>query len=83
MKAAFEKLSTLSQNNGFDVLLVMTTDIHNLKRGLAILNKIFKRFHLSINVSKTKTMIFSHNETISEYLTFATLLTANTMGIVA
>ena len=32
MKAAFEKLSTLSQNNGFDVLLVMTPDIHNLKQ---------------------------------------------------
>ena len=31
MKAAFKKLSVLSQNNGFDVLLVMTPDIHNLK----------------------------------------------------
>jgi lysophospholipase L1-like esterase len=31
MKAAFEKLSVLSQNKGFDVLLVMTPDIHNLK----------------------------------------------------
>ena len=50
-----------------DDLVLAFPDMHNLQRGLAILSKIFKRFQLSINVSKTKTMIFSHNENISEY----------------
>ena len=52
-----------------DDLVLAFPDMHKLQRGLAILNKIFKRFQLSINILKTKTIIFSHNETISEYPT--------------
>ena len=50
-----------------DDLVLAFPDMHNLQRGLAILNKVFKRFQLSINTLNTKTMIFSHKETISEY----------------
>ena len=41
-----------------DDLVLIFDDIKSLQRGLTLLNDIFTRFQLSINVSKTKTMIF-------------------------
>ena len=42
-----------------DIVLIFDDD-GSLQRGLILLDKILTRFQLSINVSKTKTMIFSH-----------------------
>ena len=41
-----------------DDLVIAFYDAFNLQRGLTLLDEIFTRFQLSINVSKTKTMIF-------------------------
>ena len=43
-----------------DDLVLIFDDVKSLQRGLTLLNDIFTRFQLSINVSKTKTMIFGH-----------------------
>ena len=43
-----------------DDLELAFDDISNLQRGLEALDEIFKRFNLTINVSKTKTMIFNY-----------------------
>ena len=42
-----------------DDLVIAFADIISLQRGLTLLDEIFTRFQLCINVSKTKTMIFS------------------------
>ena len=53
-----------------DDLVIVFEDISSLQRGLILLDEIFTRFQLSINTSKTKTMIFGHEgdypKTISE-----------------
>ena len=43
-----------------DDIVLIFEDVGSLQRGLILLDKILTRFQLSINVSKTKTMIFSH-----------------------
>ena len=52
-----------------DDLTLMFDDNDNLQKGINVLNETFKRFHLSINISKTKTMIVNHhylpNETLA------------------
>ena len=45
----------------FDVVLAFAAD-ESLTKGLNLLNETFKRFHLTINCSKTKTMILNHRE---------------------
>ena len=43
-----------------DDLVLIFDDIESLQRGLTLLDETFTRYQLSINVSKTKTMIFGH-----------------------
>ena len=43
-----------------DDLVLIFDDVESLQQGLNLLDDIFTRFQLSINVSKTKTMIFGH-----------------------
>ena len=50
-----------------DDLVLAFESIENLNRGLKILNDVFKRFGLTMNVSKTKTMIFNYIGTSDEY----------------
>ena len=38
-----------------------------MNKGLEILNRIFKRYQLNINASKTKTMIFNYQGQDDEY----------------
>ena len=48
--------------------LVMTFDsTHDLKKGLNIINNLFKRFGLSINATKTRSMIINFEQNESEY----------------
>ena len=44
-----------------DDLTLMFDDVDNLQKGINVLDETFKRFHLSINISKTKTMIVNHH----------------------
>ena len=44
-----------------DDLLLVFEDKNSLVRGTRLLNAIFRRFHLEINTSKTKTMILNHD----------------------
>ena len=58
-----------------DVVLAFAS-IESLKNGLNILNETFRRFHLTINCSKTKSMILNHHgenypETIASLNDFA------------
>ena len=50
-----------------DDLALFFMDERSLRCGIHLLNKVFKRFHLSINVSKTKTMILNYNADPSNY----------------
>ena len=50
-----------------DDLVLAFENIENLNRGLKILNGVFKRFGLTMNVGKTKTMIFNYLGTSDEY----------------
>ena len=53
-----------------DDLELIFEDADNLQKGLEILDNTFKRYHLTINVSKTKTMILNYkyiNEDLSTY----------------
>ena len=43
-----------------DDLVLIFDNMESLQQGLSLLDDIFTRFQLSINVSKTKTMIFGH-----------------------
>ena len=43
-----------------DDLELAFMDINNLQRGLDVLDEVFRRFNLTINVPKTKTMIFNY-----------------------
>ena len=44
-----------------DDLVLVFEDTDNLQKGLGTLNETFKRYHLTINVTKTKTMIFNYH----------------------
>lgn len=46
-----------------DDLILTFEDQENLQKGLTELDELFSRYHLKINVSKTKTMIINHNPT--------------------
>ena len=50
-----------------DDINIAFKDNTNLKRGARILNTVFKRFKLKINLGKTKTMIFNFNGADREY----------------
>lgn len=50
-----------------DDLMIAFEDIPNLEKGLNILNNVFKRFKLAMNVSKTKTMIMNPMEQSEHY----------------
>ena len=52
-----------------DDLAMAFSDIASTQKGLEIVNEVFKRFRLSINVSKTKTMIFNYAEPPEQYPT--------------
>ena len=44
-----------------DDLVLVFEDTDNLQKGLDTLNETFKRYHLTINVTETKTMIFNYH----------------------
>ena len=44
-----------------DDLVLVFEDTDNLQKGLNTLNETFKRYHLTINVTKMKTMIFNYH----------------------
>ena len=46
---------------------IMFENDEGLRKGLYLLNKVFERFGLKINMSKTKTMIINHVSTTSSY----------------
>ena len=50
-----------------DDLTLMFEDLKSLRKGLGILNKTFERFGLTINISKTKTMIINYDTTSIPY----------------
>ena len=46
-----------------DDLVLIFEDHESLQKGIAILDKLFTQYGMKINVSKTKTMIFNHQDT--------------------
>ena len=50
-----------------DDLALTFEDTSNLQLGLSLLFETFKKYHLEINISKTKTMILNHQYTDEEY----------------
>ena len=50
-----------------DDIILTFDDETNLKKGLEILNNTFRRYQLSINASKTKTMIFNFDGPVEDY----------------
>ena len=50
-----------------DDINIAFKDENNLEKGARILNTVFKRFKLKINIGKTKTMIFNFNGNDDEY----------------
>jgi len=60
-----------------DDLALFFMDEESLKQGLKLLDETFKRFHLAINVSKTKTMILNFNEGGDYPTTISSLAGAN------
>ena len=50
-----------------DDLELFCKDQHSLEKALRIMDRIFKRFMLKINVSKTKTMIFNFGGPEEDY----------------
>ena len=57
-----------------DDLLLVFDDIESLRQGIEILDENFRRYRLSINSSKTKTMIFNQQYDNGEYPTTIGLL---------
>ena len=49
-----------------DDLVLIFEDHESLQKGIAILDKLFTQYGMKINVSKTKTMIFNHQDTEKE-----------------
>ena len=52
-----------------DDLMITFDDLASLQKGLNILNELFSKYRLKINVSKTKTMIFNQQLENKEYPT--------------
>ena len=52
-----------------DDLMITFDDLASLQKGLKILNELFKKYRLKINISKTKTMIFNQQLENKEYPT--------------
>ena len=50
-----------------DDLLLAFEDEDNLRKGVKILDEVFKRYRLSINISKTKTMVLNHQYEQKQY----------------
>ena len=50
-----------------DDLVLLFKNITNSKLAFDVLTTTFKRYHPEINISKTKTMIFSHKYINEEY----------------
>ena len=50
-----------------DDLALLFEDIKNFEIALDVLSTTFKRYHLEINISKTKTMVFNHQYINEEY----------------
>ena len=50
-----------------DDLLLAYSELGDLKKGLNILNDVFKRFGLALNIGKTKTMIYNYKNPENEY----------------
>ena len=74
-KAAFTSNSFLGEygENTFDWIgyaddvFLTFEDSANLNKALQLLNEVFKRFGLAMNVGKTKTMIFNFRGTLNQY----------------
>ena len=56
-----------------DDLALCFNSLDDLRRGLDLLNETFKRFNLTINTTKTKTMILNYNHIIEYPSTIASL----------
>ena len=50
-----------------DDLVLAFADRENLKKGLRVLDEVFKRFRLAMNVGKTKTMIYNYQGPVEDY----------------
>ena len=50
-----------------DGIVLAFKSILDLRKGLEVLNNIFKRYQLNINASKTKTMIFAFTHDDNDY----------------
>ena len=50
-----------------DDLLLVFEDIKSLRRGIELLDEVFKRYRLKINISKTKTMVLNHQYLSKDY----------------
>ena len=50
-----------------DDLLLAFADRENLEKGLRVLENVFKRFRLAMNIVKTKTMICNYQGPVEEY----------------
>ena len=72
-KTAMGKL-TLDWCGYADDLLLVFDDIESLRQGIEILDETFRRYRLSINSSKTKTMILNQQYDNGEYPTTIGLL---------
>ena len=57
-----------------DDLLLVFEDVNSLRRGVKLLDKIFERYRLKINVAKTKTMILNQQYESEEYPSFISTL---------
>ena len=63
-----------------DDLLIAFEDRKSLQNALDILNQTFSRFSLTINVSKTKSMIINHQVESQEYPTSISRLNGEYLG---
>ena len=63
-----------------DDLLLAFADRGSLDKGMQILDDVFKRFRLAINVSKTKTMIFNYQGGEDEYPKTITMVGNEAVG---
>ena len=53
-----------------DDLGLVFEDVENLQKGLEALDESFKRYHLMINVTKTKTMILNYQHINNDCTTY-------------
>ena len=63
-------IKTVDWSDYADDLELFFEDEDNLQKGLDLLDETFRRYHLSINITKTKTMIINYryvNNDISMY----------------